>query len=94
MYTIINKSSSQNNKESKNICYFRTSKIFRIFTEYLKERTAAQCRSHYQKMIAKFKTVPQLKKYYKKHFSEERYSYEFDMFKESWELSHPKNIKA
>jgi len=49
------------------------SKIFRTFASYLTGRTAAQCRSHYQKMILKHKTVPKLKRFYKQYFGEEKY---------------------
>jgi len=36
-------------------------------------RTAAQCRSHYQKLMIKFKTIPKLKRYFKAYFGEELY---------------------
>lgn len=56
---------------------FRVCKIFRSFSEYLDGRTAAQCRSHYQKIMIKFKTIAKLKRSYKSLFGEAQYKKEF-----------------
>ena len=50
-------------KKEVAISLLREVKIFKLFEESMERRTAAQCRSHYQKLIKKFKTVPKLIKH-------------------------------
>ncbi len=89
LFTITRKSSPPNTKESKTISYFRVYKIFKTFEEYLQDRKAAQCRSHYQKMIQKFKTVAKIRKYHENYYGRELYRQEFENFKAMWEITHP-----
>jgi hypothetical protein len=54
----------------------------------LGNRTPAQCRSHYQKVIIKFKTIAKLKKHFKEYFGEYLYEKTYHEFVDAWKEEH------
>jgi hypothetical protein len=94
LFTTIKTFSPLGTRGSKIFYNSRVCKIFRTFSEYLNERTAAQCRSHYQKIIIKHKTLAKLKKHYKQIYGDNQYNQEFDNFRKQWEDTHPPSAKT
>ena len=76
------KYSLQSKEESKFKIKIRSEKIFKSLSTYMGNRTPAQCRSHYQKMIMKFKTIAKLKKHFKQNVGEDLYNESFKKFSE------------
>lgn len=57
-------------------------------SEYLDSRSATQCRSHYQKMMEKHRSITRLKRYYRESVGEGQYRRQYEAFKAEWERSH------
>ena len=45
--------------------FFRSIRIFKSLADYLVTRNPRQCRSHYQKLMLKFKTINKFRKHYR-----------------------------
>lgn len=71
-------------KTPKKVHYssFRSCKIFKHFSEYLTKRTPSQCRSHFQKLMLKHKTVAKLKREYRDKFGDVAYQDEMARLQE------------
>ena len=61
---------------------YRSCKIFKHFSEYLTKRTPSQCRSHFQKLMLKNKTIAKLKREYRGKFGDEAYQAEMARLEE------------
>jgi GTP1/Obg family GTP-binding protein len=57
---------------------FRTTRIFKSLSSFLKTRTPRQCRSHFQKIMSKFKTVKKVKQFYQKQLGVLMYQDKYD----------------
>lgn len=62
------KSQAMKSKEKR-----KSLKIFKQLSEYIVPRTPQQCRSHFQKMMKNYKTLPKLRRYLKQSIGEEVY---------------------
>lgn len=61
-----------------------------MLSDYLGNRTAAQCRSHYQKLMLKHKSIAKLKRFYKNSFGFATYDQEIkNLATYSEENGHP-----
>lgn len=80
-------------KTPKKVHYssFRSCKIFKHFSEYLTKRTPSQCRSHFQKLMLKHKTIPKLKREYRGNFGDAAYQNEMARLEEHL-VSNKKDI--
>jgi hypothetical protein len=66
----------------------RHSKIFKSLADYLGDRTAAQCRSHFQKLLVKYRTAAKIKKHFRDGFGEGAFDLAYERFKAEWEQNH------
>ena len=65
-------------------------KIFKHFSDFIGNRSPSQCRSHYQKLLLKHKTIPRLKRYYRDYFGEKMYHQELQRLEFEMENSSKK----
>lgn len=65
-------------KEKVTFKIFRSTRIFKSLSKFLKTRTPRQCRSHFQKIIGKYKTVKKVKQYYQDLLGVINYQKRFD----------------
>ena len=51
-------------KKKVKVSLFRTTRIFKTLSKFLVTRTPRQCRSHFQKIMTKFKNLKKVKAFY------------------------------
>ncbi len=61
------------------LLYFRSTRIFKTLSKFLSTRTPRQCRSHFQKIIGKFKTIKKVKQYYQDTLGVLEYQVQFNL---------------
>ena len=69
---------------------FRSERIFKSLSDFLTTRTPRQCRSHFQKIMNKFKKLKKVKQYYQSQIGMEKYQEELDKLSKELNSQNPK----
>lgn len=68
--------------------------VFKRLAEFLGTRTAQQCRSHFQKLNLKFKTLAQMRNHQKSEVGEKKYEEEYAKIMDQLKLFKQSNRKG